>query len=50
MTNLGCLAMTLKTKPNHPNGKRFATIEEIEEKSKQARVLEVFRGLENLLA
>ena len=27
--------MTLKPKPNHPNGKRFATMEEIKEKSKQ---------------
>ena len=27
--------MAMKLKPNHPNGKRFATIEEIKEKSKQ---------------
>ena len=35
MTNHGCMAMTLKPKPNHLNGKHFATIEEIKEKSKQ---------------
>ena len=29
------MAMTLKPKPNHLKGKRFATIEEIKEKSKQ---------------
>ena len=28
-------AMTLKPKPNHPNSKRFATIEEIKEKSRK---------------
>ena len=27
--------MTLKPKPSHLNGKRFATIEEIKEKSKK---------------
>ena len=27
------MAMILKPKPNHPNGKRFAAIEEIKEKS-----------------
>ena len=30
-----CMAMALKPKPNHPKGKRCATIEEIKEKSKQ---------------
>ena len=35
MTNLGCMAVTLKPKPNHTNGKRFPTIGEIKEKSKQ---------------
>ena len=35
MTNHGRMAMKLKSKPNHPNGKRFTTIEEIKEKSKQ---------------
>ena len=35
------MAMTLKPKPNHPNGKCFATIEEI----KEILVSEVFRGL-----
>ena len=34
MTNHGCMAMILKSKPNHPNGKRFATIEEVKVKSK----------------
>ena len=29
MTNHGCMAMRLKPKPNHPNGKRLTTIEEI---------------------
>ena len=29
------MAMTLTPKPNHPNGKRFATIKELKEKSKQ---------------
>ena len=33
------MAMTLKPNPNHPNGKRFATIEEIKEKSKQELLL-----------
>ena len=28
-------AMTLKPNPNHSNGKRFVTIDEIKEKSKQ---------------
>ena len=32
--------MTLKPKPNHPNGKRLAMFEEIKEKSKQ----ELFRA------
>ena len=57
MTNHGCMAMTLKLKPNIPNGKRFATIEEMKEKSKETlvgdtkkRVSEVFRGLEKTLA
>ena len=53
MTNHGCMSMTLKPKPNHTNGKRFATIEEIKEKSNQQlllaipkkRVSEMFRGL-----
>ena len=31
VTNHGCMAMTLKPKPNHPNGKPFATIGEIKE-------------------
>ena len=51
------MAMTLKLKPNIPNGKRFATIEEMKEKSKETlvgdtkkRVSEVFRGLEKTLA
>ena len=35
MTNHGRMAMTLKPKLNHPNGKRLATIEEIPEKPKQ---------------
>ena len=35
MTNHMCMAMALKLKTNHPNGKRFVKIEEIKEKSKQ---------------
>ena len=35
MTDHGYMAMTLKPKPNLPNGKRFATIEEIREESKE---------------
>ena len=35
MTNYGCVAMTFKPKPNQSNGKCFATIEEIKEKSQQ---------------
>ena len=33
--NHGCMAMKLKSKPNHPNGNRFASIKEIKENSKQ---------------
>ena len=32
--NHGCMAMTLKRKPKHPNGKCLAMNEEIKEKSK----------------
>ena len=35
MANHGCVTMTLKLKPNHPNGNGFVTIEEIKEKLKQ---------------
>ena len=33
--NRGCMATSLKPKPYHHNGKHFATINEIKEKSKQ---------------
>ena len=49
--NHGCMAMTLKPKPNHQNGKHFATIEEIKRKIEtgafgdtKKRFSEVFRG------
>ena len=56
MTNHGCMAMTLKSKPNHANGKHSATIEEIKKiktggvGDTKKRVSEVFRGLEKTLA
>ena len=31
VTNHDCMAMTLQLKPNHRNGKRFATIEDAKE-------------------
>ena len=42
------MAMTLKSKPNHPNGKRFAAIEQIKENRNKSywRYQEAFRGLE----
>ena len=57
LTNHGCMAMTLKPKPNRPNGKRFATIDKVERKietgavgNTKNHVSEVFRGLEKTLA
>ena len=44
--NYGCMIMTLKPKPNHPNGKYFATIEEIKEKSKQELLVIPKRGFQ----
>ena len=34
LTKHGCMAMTLKPKPNYPNGKRVATIAETKEKNR----------------